>query len=367
MHIIIKREDLLHSLQHVIGVVERRQTIPILAHVLIKAQNSLLILMTTDKEIEMISQTNILNSVVDFQTTIPARKLFDICKALPENSEITLTINEHKTLLSSGKSRFILSSLLASEFPALEDIKKEQTFTLPQSQLKALFDNTAFSMAQQDVRYYLNGMLLEVDPNLIRFVATDGHRLALNQYQSDGDINFEKQVIIPRKAVSELSRLLDNNDELVTVTLSHNHIRVQFNTLTFTSKLIDGKFPDYNRVIPVDNNQLVKVNRVVFKNAMNRISILSNEKYRGIRLKMSANNLLIQANNPDHEEAEEELTIHYDGADIEIGFNVTYLIDVLNILKSEDVYLKLKDTNSSCIIGDGENSDNIYVIMPMRL
>ncbi len=366
MKTIIKRENILSPLQQVIGAVERRQTLPILGNVLLKSNSGELTVTSTDLEIEMISRVDS-DIQGDFRTTIPARKLLDICKALPNEADIEFNIEDNRVTLTSGRSRFALTSLPASEFPSLDEIDAQQSFELPQGKLKSLFDSTAFAMAQQDVRYYLNGILLEISPNLIKLVATDGHRLALSEYKTDIDINSEKQIIIPRKGVIELSRLLENSDLPARITLSQNHIRVQAGTLVFTSKLIDGKFPDYKRVVPVDGNRVMEVNREALKHSMNRISILSNEKYRGIRLTLSAGNLSIQANNPDQEEAEEELSVNYDDANMEIGFNVTYIIDVLNVLSSERVFVKLKDANNSCIISDSENSDKLYVVMPMRL
>ncbi len=366
MKTIINREDILTPLQNVIGAVERRQTLPILGNVLLKSINAELTITTTDLEIEMISQLEA-SSPDDFQTTIPARKLLDICKALPEQAKIEFNIEDNRVTLTSGRSRFALSSLPASDFPGLDEIDEQQSFELPQNRLKSLFDSTAFAMAQQDVRYYLNGILVDISTNLVKLVATDGHRLALSEYKTDINLTNSKQIIIPRKGVLELSRLLDNSDSPAKITLSQNHIRVQAGRLVFTSKLIDGKFPDYNRVIPIDGNRVMEVNRELLKHSMNRIAILSNEKYRGIRLTLSAGNLSIQANNPDQEEAEEEISVSYDDADMEIGFNVTYLIDVLNVLDSENVFVRFKDANSSCIISDSEDSNSLYVVMPMRL
>ncbi len=362
----IKRESILTPLQQVIGAVERRQTLPILGNVLLKSNNGLLTLTATDLEIEMVSNLES-SSSENFQTTLPARKLLDICKALPDGSEIDFNIEDSKVTLNSGRSRFTLASLPASDFPGLDEIDAQQSFSVPQNELKALFDNTAFAMAQQDVRYYLNGILVEISPDLIKLVATDGHRLALSEFKTSVDVSSDRQIIIPRKGVLELSRLLDNSDSPAKIGLSQNHIRVETENLVFTSKLIDGKFPDYKRVIPVDGNKIMEVNRESLKGSMNRISILSNEKYRGIRLTLSAGNLSIQANNPDQEEAEEEISVIYDDSDMEIGFNVTYLIDVLNVLDSENVFIKLKDANSSCIISDSEDSSGLYVVMPMRL
>jgi DNA polymerase-3 subunit beta len=366
MKFIIKREKLLHSLQEVIGAVERRQTLPILGNILFKTIDGILSLTATDLEIEMISYIQS-ESIVDFQTTIPARKLLDICKALPNDSDITITVEENKVLLVSGRSRFTLSTLPAKDFPGLDDINAQQSFSIPQMSLKSLIDKTSFAMAQHDVRYYLNGILVELSSGLIKMVATDGHRLALSEYKADIELSVDKQIIVPRKGVMELARLLDSTESPVKITLSQNHLRVETDTLSFTSKLIDGKFPDYNRVIPVDGNKIMSVDRESLKRSMSRISILSNEKYRGIRLTLSAGNLAIQANNPDQEEAEEELAVNYDETEIEIGFNVTYLIDVLSVLNSEEVQVKLKDANSSCIVSDASDPSSLYVVMPMRL
>ena len=303
----------------------------------------------------------------DFQTTIPARKLLDICKALPDGSTINFNIEENKVSLTSARSRFTLSSLPARDFPGLDEIEVQQSFEVSQSQLKGLIEKTSFAMAQQDVRYYLNGILMEITALGIKLVATDGHRLALSEIALDIGASEDRQIIIPRKAVMELARLLDSDDSVVKCEMSQNHLRVETGSLVFTTKLIDGKFPEYQRVIPVDGNKIMQVERETLKQSMSRIAILSNEKYRGIRLSLSSGNLSIQANNPDQEEAEEELQVYYDEAEMEIGFNVTYLIDVLNVLGSEKVQIKLKDSNSSAIISDIDDESSLYVVMPMRL
>jgi DNA polymerase-3 subunit beta len=362
----IKREDLLQPLQQVIGAVERRQTLPILGNVLLRSTGGDLSLTATDLEIEMVAGL-VAGESDDFQTTIPARKLLDICKALPEGSSIAFTVEENRVSLNSGRSRFTLATLPAQDFPGLDEIEEQQAFTIPQQRMKALFDKTSFAMAQQDVRYYLNGILMEISPGKLKLVATDGHRLALSETDLENGVGEDRQIIIPRKAVLELSRLLDAVDEPARCILSSNHIRLEIGSLVFTSKLIDGKFPDYQRVIPVDGNKTMEVERDTLKQSMSRIAILSNEKYRGIRLSLTPGNLSIQANNPDQEEAEEELPVEYQETDLEIGFNVTYLIDVLNVLNSQKVQIKLKDSNSSAIISDSQDSSSLYVVMPMRL
>ena len=362
----IKREDLLAPLQQIIGAVERRQTLPILGNVLFKSSSGDLTVAATDLEIEMIASVTADNPD-DFQTTIPARKLLDICKALPEGSAINFNVDETRVSLTSARSRFTLSTLSAKDFPSLDEIEVQQSFEMPQNLLKGLFDKTSFAMAQQDVRYYLNGILMEIEVDTIKLVATDGHRLALSQVSLDSGVTEGRQIIIPRKAVLELSRLLDSGGSIAKCELSQNHFRVETESLTFTTKLIDGKFPDYQRVIPVDGNKTMQVDRETLKQSMSRIAILSNEKYRGIRLTLSSGNLSIQANNPDQEEAEEELQVEYEESDMEIGFNVTYLIDVLNVLGSEKVQIKLKDSNSSAIMSDRQDESSLYVVMPMRL
>jgi DNA polymerase III subunit beta len=366
MNIVINREDLLNPLQQVIGAVERKQTLPILGNVLFKSNNGNLSLTATDLEIELITHLDIPISE-DILTTLPARKLLDICKALPDKSEIKFNIEDNQVTLTSARSRFILSSLPGKDFPGTEDIEAKLTFEIPQKNLKLLIDKTAFAMAQQDVRYYLNGLLMELSKDFFRLVATDGHRLALSEYEGENNITTEEQIIIPRKGILELARLLSNTDELAEVKISNNHIRVETKQFTFTSKLIDGKFPDYNRVIPLDGNKTLSVNRDLLKQSLHRISILSNEKYRGIRLTLGDNNLSIQANNPDREEAEEEITVDFDESTLEIGFNVTYLLDVLSVLDSEQVLIKLKDSNSSCVITTPDSNQFRYVVMPMRL
>ncbi len=366
MNIVINREDLLNPLQQVIGAVERKQTLPILGNVLFQTNKENLSLTATDLEIELITHLDI-PVTEDILTTLPARKLLDICKALPDKSDIKFNIEDNQVTLTSARSRFILSSLPGKDFPATEDIEPQITFDIPQKNLKLLIDKTAFAMAQQDVRYYLNGLLMELSKDFLRLVATDGHRLALSEYESENNISVDKQIIIPRKGILELARLLSNTDELAVVNISNNHIRVETKQFTFTSKLIDGKFPDYNRVIPLDGNKTLTVDRELLKQSLHRISILSNEKYRGIRLTLGENNLSIQANNPDREEAEEEITVDFNEATLEIGFNVTYLLDVLSVLDSEKVLIKLKDSNSSCVITTPDSEQFRYVVMPMRL
>jgi DNA polymerase-3 subunit beta len=366
MKLTIQREELLNPLQQIIGAVEKRQTMPALSNILIRASQDTVTLTATDLEIELVTRIDMLVDDVG-DITIPARKLLDICKALPADSEIRLSTKDDKALILSGRSRFSLATLPASDFPALDSIKATSDFEIPQKTLKDIIEKTGFAMAQQDVRYYLNGLLLEVSPKLLRAVATDGHRLAYCEKQTDADISDIKQVILPRKGVLELARLLSDVDDTVKVTLSSNHLQIEFDKIRFTSKLIDGRFPDYNRVIPDAANCVLTADRELLRQALVRASILSNEKYRGIRLAVDGNVLKLQAQNPDHEEADVELEVNYKGDSLEIGFNVNYMLDVLGVSSSSMVQAALRDSNSSCLLTFPDQKDCKYVIMPMRL
>jgi len=366
MKLKIQREDLLNPIQQIIGAVEKRQTMPALSNILIRASADSVTLTATDLEIELVTRIDIMVDQPG-DITLPARKLLDICKALPAESEISLTIKDDKAVIQSGRSRFSLATLPASDFPVLDNIKPGSEFELSQKTLKEMIEKTSFAMAQQDVRYYLNGLLLEVSPQVIRAVATDGHRLAYCEKQTNADIADIKQVILPRKGVLELARLLSDVDDTVKVTLSSNHLQIEFEKLRFTSKLIDGRFPDYNRVIPDSTNCLLTADRELLRQALVRASILSNEKYRGIRLSVDGKLLKLEAQNPDHEEADVELEVEYKGDALEIGFNVNYMLDVLAVSSSNMVQAALRDSNSSCLLTFPDQKDCKYVIMPMRL
>lgn len=359
------REALLKPLQAVIGVVERRQTMPILSNVLIVAKDGQLTVTATDLEVELVAQTEI-EAKADGEITVSGRKLLDICRALPEGSEITVSLSGEKLSVRSGRSKFNLVTLPAAEFPVVEDIKAGQTITISQKALGRLIEKTHFSMAQQDVRYYLNGMLLETGGSYLRAVATDGHRLALCQAELKGEDLQEQQVIVPRKGVLELQRLMSGKGKL-DIELGANHVRIQLDGIRFTSKLIDGRFPEYDRVIPKESANELKADCAEFKSALQRTAILSNEKYRGIRLIIRDGGIVLQAHNPEQEEAEEELGVEYSGEDIEIGFNVNYLLDALNAVEGDDVTLSVQDSNSSCLIRQPGNDDCTFVVMPMRL
>jgi DNA polymerase III subunit beta len=362
----ILREDLLTPLQQIIGAVEKRQTLPALANVLIKSDDNQLSLTATDLEIELVSKIQL---IVDEpgDITLPAKKLLDICKALPSESEINIDVSADKAIIKSGRSRFTLATLPASDFPALDEISSVFEFSLPQNVLKQLIEKTSFAMAQQDVRYYLNGLMMEVASGIIRTVATDGHRLAYCEKNIDDDLADSKQVIIPRKGVGELQRLLSDSDDVIKVVLGNNHIQCELPNQRFTSKLIDGRFPDYNRVMPSEEGNVFTAEKEDLKSALIRASILSNEKYRGIRVIINSNLLKLQAQNPDQEEADVEVEVDYSGDPLEIGFNVTYMLDVLNTSANTVVQGIIKDSNSSCLMMFPDEPQAKYVIMPMRL
>jgi DNA polymerase-3 subunit beta len=367
MKFVISRDALLKPLNLVAGVVERRQTLPILANVLLVLEDGWLSLTGTDLEVELVGRLKLETAGEGGEVTVPARKLVDICKSLPEGCDIEFGVKEGKAVVRSGRSRFSLSTLEARDFPNVEDSIGTHKISLLQGQLRRLIERTSFAMAQQDVRYYLNGMLWELKPDLLRVVATDGHRLAMCTLASEFSVEDTKQVILPRKGVLELARLLQEDAAEVALVIGNNHIRATTNDFTFTSKLVDGKFPDYDRVLPKNTDKSVIGSRNELRQAFARTAILSNEKYHGVRLMLSDGNLQIIANNPEQEEAEEVVSVEYQGDAVEIGFNVSYLLDVLAVLSGEKVRLSLSDPNSSALLEESEDGDSLYVVMPMRL
>lgn len=366
MKFILNRETLLKPLQLVNGVVEKRQTMPILSNILLQATPESLTMTGTDLEVEMVTRVD-MDNAQSGEATLPARKFVDICRALPDEAMIEIKIDSDKAIIRSGKSRFSLSTLPVVEFPNVDAINNPFTFSISQKLLKNLIEKTAFAMAQQDVRYYLNGMLFEMSDNTLRAVATDGHRLSMSEVGTEYSPEELLQVIVPRKAVMELSRMLDDSDDMVEIQIGTNHIKFILGEVTFTSKLIDGKFPDYDRVFPKNSDKEVIANRNILKQALARTSILSNEKYRGIRLQLSSGILHTMAHNPEQEEAEEELEVRYQGEELEVGFNATYLLEALAAVNKEEVKVWLSDSNSSCLIHGLDDEESKYVIMPMRL
>lgn len=365
MELTIERDVLLQLMQTVIGVVEKRQTMPILSNVLLEVEGNQLTISATDLEIELRVSTSGIQST-EGKMTVPARKLFDITRGISEGSTVSLKKEKDKITLKAGQGTFSLSTMEAGDFPIMESPTPEQTINVESKQLLELVNKTMFAMAHQDVRYYLNGLMLELSSNRIRAVATDGHRLALSDAEGQWEIDDARQIIIPRKAIVELSKSLkeEGNCELH---LAPNFLGIETGETRFRSKLIDGRFPDYERVIPEEGDKVLEGNRNEIKSALARTAILSNEKFRGIRMLVRDNQLLLQTQNPEHEEAEEIVDVNYIGQELEIGFNVNYLMEALNVLKGETFRMTMSSSDRSGVITDPEDQSSLYVVMPMRL
>jgi len=335
--------------------------------ILVKTGDDGITLAATDLEVELIVKVSC-QVEEQGEITIPARKWLDICRNLADDATITLSITGDRATIQSGRSRFTLSTLPSTEFPLVDEINRLTQYSVSQSALKSVLDATHFSMAQQDVRYYLNGLMMEMTSDLLRSVATDGHRLAMKDISVDIDVNEEKrQIIVPRKCIQELMRLLADSEEETTIVVGGSHIRLSMEDMIFTSKLIDGRFPDYERVLPVGGNNIVIAEKELLRQTLARVAILSNEKYRGIRMILGKNQLKVMAHNPEQEEAEDEITVEYTGDELEIGFNANYLLDAINAVTSDHVKIILSDSNSSCVIQAENDESSNYVVMPMRL
>lgn len=360
------RDDILTTLQAIIGVVERRQTMPVLSNILLELEDNRLRMTGTDLELELRAEL-IVHGETGGRTTVPARKFHDICRGLPEDSEMHLQMDGNRLKLRSGRSRFLLATLPAEEFPAQDELEATQEIQLTRQELAELIQRTHFAMAQQDVRFYLNGLYFEFGEQRIRAVATDGHRLA------SCDINVEHlgveatQLIMPRKGVMELQRLLNAGSSDLSMKISDNNIQILLGNIRLTSKLIEGRFPDYERVIPTQSDKWVTGDKEELRSALQRAVILSNEKFRGVRLVLEDRSLKLQTHNPEHEEAEEELEVEYVGEKLSIGFNVNYLLDALSAIETDQFSLGLTSSDHSGLLLEPGNDDCKYVIMPMRL
>ncbi|MBH1593122.1 DNA polymerase III subunit beta [Stenotrophomonas maltophilia] len=366
MRFTLQREAFLKPLAQVVNVVERRQTLPVLANFLVQVQNGQLSLTGTDLEVEMVSRIAV-EDAQDGETTIPARKLFEIIRALPDGSRITVSQTGDKITVQAGRSRFTLATLPSNDFPSVDEVEATERVAIGEATLKELIERTAFAMAQQDVRYYLNGLLFDLRGDALRTVATDGHRLALCETDLAKPSGSKRQIIVPRKGVTELQRLLESGDREIELEVGRSHVRVKRDDVTFTSKLIDGRFPDYDAVIPIGADREVKVDREALRASLQRAAILSNEKYRGIRVEVSPGNLKISAHNPEQEEAQEEIEADTTVSDLAIGFNVNYLLDALSALRDEEVIIQLRDSNSSALVRESSSEKSRHVVMPLRL
>ncbi|NQZ52746.1 MAG: DNA polymerase III subunit beta [Piscirickettsiaceae bacterium] len=367
MQFTVSQETIVRPLQLVCSIVERRATLPILSTILLRAHGNQLTMTSTDMELEMIATLPVAVEQ-EGKTTVSARKFLDICRALPNNATISFKAQDNKAIVRAGKSRFSLSTLPSEDFPDSEGANYIDEITLPQSALKSLLDETSFAMASQDVRYYLNGLLLEREENTLRAVATDGHRLALGSLTTATPVAEKSSIIVPRKAILELGRLLNDSDDNVTVAFSAQQIKVELPDLHFTSKLIDGQFPNYDRVIPLGGDKEVIADRGQLQQALSRAAILSSDKHRSVRINLEPGLFKATVINQEQESAEEEISVEYQGPSLEIAFNNAYLLDLLNAMPEDKVKLTFSDDNSSVLITPvNEKSERQYVVMPMRL
>ena len=366
MNLSINRNTFLPALNGVCGVVDARPTLAILANLLVNVTSQSIRLTATDMEVELSAS---LPGEFGYSgdITVPARKLLDICRALPDNAEINLSIENERVNVTSGRSRFSLLSLPSQEFPLVELGETDTRFAVPQKLFKSLLDRTAFAMAKQDVRYYLNGVLLEAQPNSLRAVATDGHRLALCDVDVAIPTEEKKQLIVPRKGVQELMRLLGESEKEMEIVMSKNHIRIALDNLVFTSKLIDGKYPDYNRVIPEISEHVVLAQREPLRQGLSRASILSSDKHRGVKITLEQDKLRALVHNPEQEQAEDEIDVEYAGESQEVGFNVTYLLDAVSIIQTDKVRLSVSSPKSGCLVLPEEGGGCKYIVMPLLL
>lgn len=367
MDITVSREALLKPLQAVSGVVEKKQTLPILSNVLLSTKSGRLLLTGTDLEIELVGFVNVDKMDAESVITVSARKLFDICKSLPDGSTLHLSIEKNHLIVRAGESCFMLNTLQPEDFPSLEECDYATEFTIKQSQFKNLLTKTYFAMGQQDVRHYLNGTFLDITQNSIKCVAADGHRLALSTLNDAQIGDVQARVILPRKSVLELIRLFGSDDDAdAAISIGENRFRVTTPDFIFTSKLINAQYPDYNRLIPRGNAVAVG-EREAIKQALTRAAILSNEKFRGVRFQLELNKLKITANNSDQEHAEDAVPLDYAGDQMEIGFNVAYLLDIVSSLATKTIRCVFSDPGSGLLIEPVDGDQSLYVVMPMRL
>tara|TARA_B100001540_G_C15794723_1_gene637096 strand:+ start:947 stop:2041 length:1095 start_codon:yes stop_codon:yes gene_type:complete len=364
MNIIINTEEFVNHLSKVVGVVDRKQTMPILGHVLISGSSGEITITATDLEVQISSKFKA-NISEDFLITLPGRKLFEILRSL-DNTEIELSSDNDTVLLKTAKSKFSLQQLPSNEFPLFDNTEIDQTFSIKQQDLSDIFSKTQFAMAQQDVRFYLNGLLLEINPEALNVVGTDGHRLAKTTTALDKKSISQQSCIIPRKAIQELTRSLSDSKDCK-VSLVDNQARFSFSQVTLTTKLIDGTFPDYNRVIPAETKTNILLDTKTLKPALQRVSILANEKFRGVRIDINNNKITISSENPEQEQAVEDIDIEDTNVKLSIGFNVSYLIDAVNACSGELITLGVNDDNTSALITDPSDPNTKYVVMPMRL
>ncbi len=366
MKFITEKSLIVDSLQNAAAVAERRQTIPILANLRLRTTEGRLEVTATDLEIQIKSYSDLVEVQEDGETTVSARKMSELCRSLPEGENVIFSLSNGKLTVSSSNFHADFATISSVDFPEIEINEELSPLVVKSALLKRILSKTSFSMASQDVRYYLNGMLLEIQGDKLNGVATDGHRLAFSSAKS-GNSELDVRNILPRKAVLELAKLLSPGETEVNLLIGPSYVEVKTENLSFSSKLIDGKYPDYDKVFPTGNPLPLEIDKETLQAALSRASVLSNEKYRGVRFQLSANKLKLTANNPEQESAEEELNVDYSGTDLEVGFNIGYLLDVLNSIEGNSVNFEFYGEDSSCIIKEKGSEDDVYVIMPMRL
>ncbi len=366
MRFSLTREVLLKPLQQVVSVVEKRQTMPVLSNLLVVLEQGTLSLTATDLEVELVARVGCSDGEPG-AITIPARKFFEIVRALPDGVMVNVSVNGDRISVNAGRSRYTLAGLSADEYPNSDESEIVERLRLPEGSLKRAFDGTAFAMAQQDVRFYLNGLLLDASGTELRCVATDGHRLALSETGLLSGPQVRRQLIVPRKGVLELLRLLENSDREIELEVGRTHVRLRREDVSFSSKLIDGRFPDYEAVIPLGADKEVKVNRDALRAALQRAVILSNEKYRGVRIEIDPQVVRVSAHNPEQEEAVEEVEADTTISGLSIGFNASYLLEALGALSEDDALLLFRDSGSSALVREPSHGRNRHVVMPMRL
>jgi len=367
MKFIINRELILLPLQQIVSVIEKRQTMPILANILFTLEKNLLTLTGTDLEVQIVVKIAFDN---DFEgsITIPARKLLDICKSLPNAADLKFELVTDKLKIKSGRSRFSLSTLEAADYPDFEMKAMECQFSMKATQLKIALDKTIFCMANQDIRYYLNGMMLSIFNNKIKLVGSDGHRLSIYEGEIEAETGIEFQIIIPRKGVLELVKLLGGDEQQdIQIEISKNNIRVNIANVIFSAKLVDSNYPDFSRVFDQSFNNSIHVQKQILKDALTRVAILSNEKFRGVEFVIEGQNLKLSTNNPEHEEADDELAIEYQGEPLSVAFNSQYILDAVSNLDSEMAVLTVAENVSCCFIEESSEQNYKFIVMPMRI
>jgi DNA polymerase-3 subunit beta len=366
MRLTLPREVLLKPLQQVVNVVERRSTMPILSNLLMQVEADQVSLTATDLEVQMVATTGCVGATLG-STTVPARKFFEIVRALPDGASVSLSLTGERLSVTAGRSRYTLACLPADDYPSSDELDVVERVRLKEGDLKRVIDQTSFAMAQQDVRFYLNGLLLDVEASLLRAVATDGHRLAVAETAVESGAQVRKQLILPRKGVLELARLLESGEEEIELEIGRTHLRVRRDGLAFSSKLIDGRFPDYEAVIPLGADKEVRIGRDELRTSLQRAVILSNEKYRGVRFEFDPGVMRVVAHNQEQEEAVEELEAQTGISGLSIGFNASYVLDALGALSGDEVLLMLRDAGSSVLLREVEHAQVRHVVMPMRL